>query len=134
VWRRTAATARTHRDDDGGPLTLNGVIYAKGLGAHAASDVRYALNGTCHVFTAVIGIDDEVGGWGKAVFQVWLDGIMQYDSGVIDGATPGVPIDITLAGATELALILIDGGNAIDGAHGNWADAQVSCSTDITAP
>ena len=34
---------------DGEPITLNGVTYAKGLGAHAASDVRYALNGACSV-------------------------------------------------------------------------------------
>jgi hypothetical protein len=28
---------------DGRTLTLNGTTYAKGLGAHASSDVRYAL-------------------------------------------------------------------------------------------
>ena len=32
---------------DGATITLNGVTYAKGLGAHAGSDVRYALNGAC---------------------------------------------------------------------------------------
>ena len=46
---------------DGGTITLNGVTYAKGLGAHAASDIRYALNGACSVFTAAVGVDDEMG-------------------------------------------------------------------------
>jgi glucose/arabinose dehydrogenase len=119
---------------DGGPLRLNGVTYAKGLGAHAASDVRYALNGTCSVLTAVVGLDDEVGSWGSAVFQVWTDGVKRYDSGVMTGVMPGLSISVSLAGATELALIFIDSGDGLGGDHGNWADAQVSCSTDTTAP
>ena len=31
---------------DGGPITLAGVVFAKGLGTHAASDVRYSMS-TC---------------------------------------------------------------------------------------
>jgi hypothetical protein len=58
---------------DGGPLVLNGVTYAKGLGAHAPSDVRYAL-GACSVFTAQVGVDDIAGTSGSLVFQVWVDG------------------------------------------------------------
>ena len=41
-------------------LTLNGITYAKGLGAHAASDVAYRSAG-CTRFKATVGIDDEVG-------------------------------------------------------------------------
>ena len=33
--------------DDGAPLRLRGVTYAKGLGMHAVADVRYALGGGC---------------------------------------------------------------------------------------
>ena len=44
---------------------LNGVAYAKGLGAHAASDIRYALNGACSVLTAAVGVDDEMGSGGS---------------------------------------------------------------------
>ena len=43
-----------------GTLTINGVTFAKGLGAHAASDVSYFLGGACTRFKASIGIDDEV--------------------------------------------------------------------------
>ena len=46
---------------DGHTLTLNGITYTKGLGAHAASDVRYALAANCTRFKASVGIDDEVG-------------------------------------------------------------------------
>ena len=46
---------------DGHTLTLNGTTYAKGLGTHAISDVRYALGSNCTRFKASVGIDDEVG-------------------------------------------------------------------------
>ena len=59
---------------DGTTLTLNGVTYAKGLGTHAASDVRYTLPSNCTQLEAQVGVDDEVGTAGNVVFQVWLDG------------------------------------------------------------
>src|SRR6185436_696220 len=39
---------------DGHTLTLNGVTYAKGLGVHAASEVRYNLGANCNTFTASV--------------------------------------------------------------------------------
>ena len=46
---------------DGLTSHLNGATYAKGLGGHAASDVRYALGSGCTRFKADVGVDDEVG-------------------------------------------------------------------------
>src|SRR6185436_14029614 len=60
---------------DGHPLTLNTVTYAKGLGTHANSDVRYNLGANCSSFTASVGLDDEVSdASASVVFQVWADG------------------------------------------------------------
>jgi hypothetical protein len=114
---------------DGGPLVLNGVTYAKGLGAHAASDVRYALNGGCSVFTAVVGVDDEVGANGSVTFQVWVDGGQRYASGVMTGTTASTAVNVDVTGGAELRLVITDGGdgNAYD--HGDWANAQVGCTT-----
>ena len=44
---------------DGGPLTINGVVFAKGLGAHAVADVVYAIPAGCTAFAAQVGVDDE---------------------------------------------------------------------------
>ena len=68
---------------DGNPLTLNGVKYTKGLGVHAGSDVRYNLNGAYKTFLADVGVDDEVGGNGSVIFQVYADGALLYDSGTL---------------------------------------------------
>ena len=110
------------------PITLNGVTYAKGLGAHGLSEVRYALDGACSVLTAVVGVDDEVGNRGSVAFQVWTDGLKRYDSGAMDGAMASANVNVDLAGAAEMALILTDGGDGSDGDHGSWADARITCA------
>ena len=70
---------------DGGSITLSGITYAKGLGVHAASRVRFHLDRKCQTFNSDIGLDDQVGDRGSVVFQVWADGAKLYDSGVMTG-------------------------------------------------
>ena len=72
-------------EGDGATLTLNGATFAKGVGAHANSDVRYALNGGCERFLASVGVDDEVATNGSVVFQVYADATKVYDSGLMTG-------------------------------------------------
>ena len=117
---------------DGAVLTLNGVTYAKGLGVHAGSDIRYPLNGSCTAFNAVVGVDDAAGTMGSVVFQVWVDGIKKYDSGVMTGDLPGKPVSMSLVGATELTLMVTNGGDNNVSDHGDWADARVTCETNMT--
>ena len=120
--------------NDGGVITLNGTPYTKGLGVHSASDVRYALNGTCTLLTAVVGVDAEVGSNGSIVFQVLTDGVQRFDSGVMTGATASKNVSVDLSGATQLALIVTDGGDGANYDHGDWADAQITCGADTTPP
>ena len=94
---------------DGRPLTIGGVSYIKGLGVHAYSEIRYQLDGVCTAFTAVVGVDDEVGANGSVVFNLFGDGTQIYNSGVLTGSSPGVPVSVSLHGIRELALIVTDG-------------------------
>ena len=91
---------------DGTTLTLNGTTYAKGLGMHAASDVRYAISADCTRFKAEVGVDDEVGANGSVVFEVYAGATKVYDSGVMTGSTATQPIDVSIAGASELRLVV----------------------------
>ena len=70
---------------DGRTLTLNGVTYAKGIGAHAASDVRVAIPAGCTTFNAVIGVDDEAGANGSVTFQVLGDATSLFTSAIKRG-------------------------------------------------
>ncbi|GEM_PF-3156784 len=118
---------------DGTTITLNGKTFAKGLGAHAPSDLRYDLGGKCSAFTAEVGIDDEVKK-GSVIFKVYADGIKLFDSGVMyyNSATKVVGVDVT--SKKELKLVITDGGNGNGGDHGDWANASITCGSDAIDP
>ena len=123
---------------DGNTLTLNGTTYTKGLGAHAASDVRYALTSTCTRFKASVGVDDEVPTTGgSVVFQVYAGATLVYDSGVMTGATATKSVDVSIAGASELRLVVTNGGDNNTADHADWALARIECGSgggDTTPP
>ncbi len=115
---------------DGGPITIRGVVYAKGLGVHALSDLRYALPANCTSFNAIAGLDDEAGGLGSVDFQVYLDGGASavYDSGLVTGTSAAKTVAVNLTGHTQLRLVVAV-GTTMDHDHGDWADAKITCSS-----
>ena len=122
---------------DGLPLRINGVTFAKGLGAHANSDVRYYLGGTCTRFKGSIGIDDEVpGSNGSVIFRVYADTTLVFQSSALNGTSPTVAVDVSVAGASQLRLVLEKNGSA-SWDHADWALARVECGSgggDTTPP
>lgn len=122
---------------DGGPLTLGGTTYAKGLGVRAPSDIRFALGGTCTAFTTTVGVDDETRGAGTVTFELWLDGVRVVTSGVVPGGAGPLSGTLGIGGVQELRLVVTDGGDGSFGDHANWADARLECSRtggDTVAP
>jgi len=113
--------------NDGNTITLNGTTYAKGLGAHAASDVRYTIPAGCTRFKASVGVDDEVGSNGSVVFQVYADTTKIFDSGLMTGASATQAVDVALSGAAQLRLVITNGGDNINYDHGDWAEARMQC-------
>ena len=113
---------------DGKTITLDGIPYGKGLGAHAPSEVRYALGGTCSgTFIADVGVDDEVAaGLGSVVFQVWLDGVKAYDSGIVHRNDARKAVNVSVAGKGELRLVVTDAGDGKGSDHADWAGARVT--------
>jgi glucose/arabinose dehydrogenase len=113
---------------DGNIMTIGGVRYAKGLGVHAISDVRYSLGGSFSRFIADVGVDDEKAG-GSVVFQVYGDGNLLFDSGprVNNNTTTGQPlrVDVNVAGVNELRLAVGDAGNGVGEDHADWGNARL---------
>jgi alpha-galactosidase len=114
--------------NDGGPLTLGGTVYAKGLGAHAPSTITYYLGGKCSTVTATVGVDDEKSGKGSVEFTVSADGTTVADSGVVTNPMGGKPITADVTGAQNVTLAVSDGGDGNDSDHADWADAKLSCA------
>ena len=117
---------------DGHTISINAVKYAKGLGVHAASDVRYTMNGACSNFSSDFGIDDESRPNGSVVFQVWADGTKLYDSGLVTGTGAAKSASVAVSGKTELQLVVTDGGNGNASDHADWANARLTCSSSAT--
>jgi chitodextrinase len=117
---------------DGPTIRLNGQSYTKGLGAHAASRIVYALGGTYTRFKASVGLDDSKDNSpGSVVFEVLADGQSLFKSGTMTATTATATIDVDVTGKQQLELLITDAGNGVDSDHGSWADARLerSCGT-----
>ncbi len=110
---------------DGGPIKLKGVNYAKGLGVHAYSEVTFNLNGQYKNFLTDVGLDDEQTN-GSVNFQVWLDGTLAYDSGLVTSLSAIQSINLSVIGKNQLKLIVTDGGDDTQFDHADWAGARLT--------
>jgi hypothetical protein len=113
---------------DGAVLRVGGVAYAKGIGAHATSDVSVYTGRRCSAFTAGIGLDDETTSTGSVVFQVYGDGRLLHDSGVIQDKGAARVISVDLTGVRVLGLRVTDGGDGKNFDHADWVEARISCA------
>ncbi|WP_328744968.1 NPCBM/NEW2 domain-containing protein [Streptomyces sp. NBC_00285] len=112
---------------DGHPITVGGVVYAKGLGVHAESTVEYYTGGACETVTAQVGVDDEKGANGTVAFEVWADGTEVASTPTLTNAMPAQPLTADVTGARLIRLVVTDGGDGVDSDHADWADARLSC-------
>ncbi|MDX2521192.1 beta-galactosidase [Streptomyces stelliscabiei] len=112
---------------DGRTLTIDGTTFGKGLGVHANSQVRVYLGGGCTRFTAVAGLDDEVGDGGSVSFQVIADGRTLATTPVVSGSDGGTTVDVDVSGARWLDLV-VDGNGDVSSDHADWADAELTCT------
>ncbi|MFE9751690.1 beta-galactosidase [Saccharothrix saharensis] len=113
---------------DGRPITLNGVVHAKGLGTHAGGEVQVFLGGNCSRLTAVVGVDDEVGSYGTVRFTIAGDGVPLAETGTLTGDDPGRPLTADLTGVQWLSLVTGDAGDGNGSDHADWADAVLTCT------
>ncbi|MFJ8492726.1 NPCBM/NEW2 domain-containing protein [Streptomyces sp. NPDC094038] len=112
---------------DGHPITIGGVVYSKGLGTHAQSEVDYYAGKACEKVTADVGVDDEEAANGSVSFEVWADGTKVASTGVLTTDLPAQPLTADVTGAEVVRLVVTDGGDGITSDHGDWADARISC-------
>ncbi|MBN7794132.1 endo-alpha-N-acetylgalactosaminidase family protein [Microbacterium esteraromaticum] len=112
---------------DGTPLTLNGVVYEKGLGAHAPSTIKYFLGGQCSTFTADVGIDDAQASRGTVIFSVKVDGetVVTSPLQTATSETFALTADVSGGQFVELIADTTPDGNGND--HADWADAKFTC-------
>lgn len=113
-------------------ITLTGednqpVVYKKGIGTHAHSEIVYDLTDkNVNMFSSFVGIDREMyNGPASVEFKVYVDGDLEYDSGVMRARDAQKFVQVDLAGAKELKLVATNGGDGIGSDHADWADAKL---------
>ncbi len=110
------------------PLRIGRTDFTHGVGAHANGRITLALIQPFTVFKAKVGIDnnnDTQGTRGSAVFIVEVDGVERYRSGVCRGGEEPVAVEVPLAGAKRIDLVLNDAGDGITCDQADWAEASL---------
>ncbi|MFJ7737184.1 NPCBM/NEW2 domain-containing protein [Lysinibacillus sp. NPDC097287] len=103
------------------------VAYEKGIGAHSNSTIVYDLTDKdADYFTSFVGVDRQMyGSVGSVIFQVFVDGEMQFDSGLMNSRDSQKFVEVNISGAKELKLVVTDGGNGNGSDHATWGDAKL---------
>lgn len=130
------------------PITMNSVVYEKGLGMQTPATVSFALDATCTRFTAIAGIDDTMSGPDQhpsIIFRVHGDGRLLWESGILRRRETA-PVDLDVTGVTDLTLevdpavaddqhpYFPDPGTANWWDRGDWGDARVTCQGPTGGP
>jgi len=113
---------RRDQDVENHPLTLGARGYRKGLGTHAPSEIVYRLDGDYAHFRVTLGAAEANG---TVTFQVFGDGKLLYDSGLMPGLREVKTIDLPVTGVRFLRLVVTDAGDGYGADMANWAEARV---------
>ena len=110
---------------DGGPITLQGATSPKGIGMQAPGSITFALGRQYRSFVTNVGIDDDCGDSGSAVFEVYVNGVQAATSGLLRGSDATGTLTVDVTGKDELRLAVTDGGDGTACDHADWADARL---------
>ncbi|HWU71075.1 MAG TPA: NPCBM/NEW2 domain-containing protein, partial [Pseudoxanthomonas sp.] len=101
-------------------MRMNGLQFRRGLGVGADSRLDVNLQGNWQLLRADLGVDDSCRAAGGLQFQVWGDGRLLYDSGLVKA--PGVvKPELDIRGLRNLSLRTL--GAQSPQVCGNWANA-----------
>lgn len=131
IMRDKASSGKAIRltGEDGNP-----VLYEKGIGTHANSEITYDISAfDSKNLQGAAGADYEKNGSEHAALEFSIladDGSERFASGVMSGATPQKTFSLDLTGVSAVTLKVIQQENNWD-AHADWADMKLSvCFAD----
>ncbi|MHB8970529.1 MAG: NPCBM/NEW2 domain-containing protein [Pirellulaceae bacterium] len=118
------------RSVSGGRLRHAGHVWTKGLGMHSSSRLAVETRGQYQQLQAELAIDQRAAQQGSVIFRVYVQDAtgtwsLAYESGVVRGGDPLVPMRVDIRSAVCLALLVdfADRGDQWD--HANWLNARL---------
>ncbi len=116
------------------PLKIGEKSYEKGLGTHAPGEMVFSLDGRYSTFEAEVGIQDQGNTEGSVVFQVFVDDVQCFDSGILRGGDAPKPVSVKTEGAQILRLVVTDAGDGISCDCANWANCRLTHTPGAMGP
>jgi hypothetical protein len=138
VW----VTPAENKNLAGQTMKLNGQAYSEGVGVTTTSGLEYNLGGCALRFQSDLGVDDQEGGNGSVIFQVFADGTKIYDSGIMTGGMTKQSLNLDVTGVRRLTLGVCDTINDTTGNrstvstanYADWANALVIATNVAQMP
>lgn len=112
------------------------MVFAKGIGTHAASTIAYDITEKNFAsFYVVPGVSYAIRNTDNVPelqFSVLLDGVEKYKSAKMTKNTTCQPVEVDVTGGKTLTLVVTDFRANPWGSHANWADAQFRARSSST--
>jgi NPCBM/NEW2 domain len=115
-------TLQKNRSVWGKPMVIAGQRFLRGLGTHAPSRITFNLDGKYRRFQTWAGADGAT--YPTTTFEVWVDGVKRWETGLMTRETPPAWVDLDVTGARRLELVVGSGGD-LGGDHADWAEARL---------
>ena len=113
------------------PLTVNGVVYERGLGAHSISRLLYELDGKAVSISGLAGADDKNLFAGKLQFKLIGDKKELWKSGVMKKGDPVKEFNVSLKGIDKLLLLVEECGDGIMYDHADWLNVKIETRGEV---
>lgn len=114
------------------PLTVNGVVYERGIGAHSISRMLYDLGGKAVSVSGLVGADDNNLYAGKLQFKIIGDKKELWKSGVMRKGDPVKEFNVSLSGIDKVLLLVEECGDGIMYDHADWLNVKFVTRGEIT--
>jgi len=115
----------------GTPLTVNGVVYKHGLGAHSISRILLDLNGEAKSVSGLAGADDNNMYAGKLQFKIIGDRKLLWSSGVMRKGDAVRKFNVSLFGIKKVLFLVEECGDGIMYDHADWLDVSIVTSGKV---
>lgn len=113
------------------PLTVNGVVYERGIGAHSIGRMLFDLDGKALSISGLAGADDNNLYAGKFQFKIIGDRKELWKSGVVRKGDPIQEFNVDLSGIDKVLLLVEECGDGIMYDHADWINVKVTTRGEV---
>ena len=109
----------------GGPISVAGQVFERGIGVHSRCSLIYDLHGDYGGFTTSFGIDDNSGPYADVVVRIIVDGHVRFEQAGVRAGRLWGPLRLDVSGANRLELLVDFGENGDLQDRFNWIEAAL---------